>query len=119
LLGDTSEIEGHLFNEFPTYKAHSWEELMSAGQHHPNGMQPNTKGYTIKLQPYYGLGPEEPFIVPHETWKCNGDPQAMDGDYRFVHSGVNFMQWASFRHYVGEMVVTLEAGVRIRDGNAE
>jgi len=75
---------------------------------------PKSRGHTIQLYAYEGDSMILQFIVPHETWILDGDPRALPGEYRYVHVSDSLQQWASLRHYVGEMVVGLEAEVRIR-----
>jgi len=50
-----------------------------------------------------------PYIVPHGVWKKHGDPDAKNGEYRFVQYGHRVAHtWRSIRHYVGCQVVQLE-----------
>jgi len=50
-----------------------------------------------------------PYIIPHGAWKKHWDPNAKDGEYRFVQSGHRYQKaWNSVRHYAGAQVVQLE-----------
>lgn len=78
-----------------------------------------TQGFTVKLPRSDGERAADQYIVPHETRKMNGDPHAMDGEYRYIHLCAGGERWPSSRHYFGEMVVALEAEVQIRSQLAD
>lgn len=44
-------------------------------------------------------------------WKKYGDAKAKPGEYRYVLVMDDVREWTSFRHYMGEMVIDLEAKV--------
>jgi len=73
---------------------------------------PVERGHIIELCPLIGMGEGGiQYIIPHETWKKYGNPDAKPGEYRYVHAGDDITEWPSYRRYMGEIVVDLEAKV--------
>lgn len=63
----------------------------------------------IQIQRMGGCYCSAPYIVPRRAWKKHGNPDAKDGEYRFVQCGDGTSEaWRSIRHYVGAHVVQLE-----------
>jgi len=113
---DTFEVESWLFPRLPPDRSYvnAHGQAMNVMSFGEDG-ESKTDGYTIRLWSTEEFISCRQFIVPHSTWKVYGDPQAADGEYRYVHSGEIMAEWPSFRHYVGEKVIQLEAQARIRE----
>lgn len=79
------------------------------------GRGPKTDAKIISIMQKSDCERSRALIVPHAIWKRYGDPTAKDGDYRYVHSGVDeSSEWPSIRRYVGEQVVRFEADAATR-----
>lgn len=80
------------------------------------------RGHIIALSPADDYeGEKLQCIIPNETWAANSETAVTPGTYRCVHTRdvAEPEVWPSFRHYMGEALVSLEAAVQILRVRAE
>lgn len=106
-LEDPAELES-LFPDLPPDRIEHDDQGKTRHIFDSSNRAPHRR-QVIQLSQLSGIGYVGQFIIPHDTWKEYGDPEARPGEYRYVHVSEGTIEWTSFRHWMGEFVMELEA----------